>query len=150
MKMTDISKIDKNFAVVTKIEKQDIKFYKIDDAPFKIYGVFKENEKYRRMPESVARRVSQGVYSLHANTAGGRVRFVTDSPYITINVRFDEPLRKMSHFALTGSTGFDLYVDNKYFKTFVPPYDVKNGYENIIEFEEKKTKRNHYKFSFVY
>lgn len=135
--MTDISKIDKNFAIVTKIEKQNIKFYKIDDAPFKIYGVFMENGKYRRMPENVAQNVSVGVYSLHTNTAGGRVRFVTDSPYITVNAHFGEPLRKMSHFALTGSTGFDLYSDNKYVKTLVPPYDVKNGYENIIEFEDK-------------
>ena len=36
---------------------------------------------------------------------------------------------KMSHFALTGSIGFDLYADNYYAKTFVPPFDIKDGYE---------------------
>lgn len=133
--MLDISKIDSNFIVETKIEKKDIKFYKIDEAPFKVYGVFKENGKYRRMPEDVARSVSEGVYILHSNTAGGRVRFVTDSSYIAIHAKMDY-VGKMSHFALTGSIGFDLYADNRYVKSFVPPFNIQNGYEGIIEFEE--------------
>ena len=95
----DISKIDKNFEVKSQIDKEDIKFYKIDEVPFKVYGVFKENGKYRRMPESAARKVSEGVYALHTNTAGGRVRFVTDSLYISINAVMDD-LGKMSHFPL--------------------------------------------------
>lgn len=135
--MFDVSSVDKNFAIKTQIEKNDIKFYKIDEAPFKIYGVFRENGKYRRMPESVARSVSEGVYVLHSNTAGGRVRFVTDSPYIAIHAKMDG-LGKMPHFALTGSVGFDLYADNCYIKTFVPPFDIKDGYEGIIEFEKSE------------
>ena len=133
--MFDISKIDDNFTIETKIDKKDIEFYKIDEAPFKVYGVFKENGKYRRMPECVAKSVSEGVYALHSNTAGGRVRFVTDSNYIAIHTKMDG-VRKMSHFALTGSIGFDLYADNQYVKSFVPPFNIENGYEGIIEFEE--------------
>ena len=87
--MFDISKVDGNFTIETEIDKNDIKFYKIDEAPFKVYGVFKENGKYRRMPEGVAKSVSEGVYALHSNTAGGRVKFVTDSPYIAIHVKMD-------------------------------------------------------------
>ncbi len=135
--MFDISKVDNNFKVETQIEKKDIKFFKIDDAPFKIYGVFKENGKYRRMPDNIARNVSEGVYRLHTNTAGGRVRFITDSPYIAIHAKMDG-LGKMPHFALTGSIGFDLYVNNYYAKTFVPPFDIKDGYESIFEFEKKE------------
>lgn len=131
--MFDISKVDSNFGIETKIDKKDIIFYKIDDAPFKVYGVFKENGKYRRMPENVARQVSDGVYVLHTNTAGGRVRFVTDSPYIAIYAKMDG-LGKMAHFPLTGSIGFDLYADNYYVKTFVPEFDIKDGYESIMEF----------------
>ena len=133
--MFDIAKVDKNFIIKTEIDKKDVKFYKIDEAPFKIYGVFRENGKYRRMPESVAKSVSEGVYALHANTAGGRVRFVTDSPYVAIYAQMDG-LCKMPHFALTGSIGFDLYADNQYVKSFVPPFDIENGYEGIMEFEE--------------
>ena len=135
--MFDISKVDNNFEIETQIDKKDIKFFKIDEAPFKIYGVFKEKGKYRRMPDNIARKVSEGVYLLHTNTAGGRVRFTTDSPYIAIHAKMDS-LGKMSHFALTGSIGFDLYVDNCYAKTFVPPFYIEDGYESIFEFETKK------------
>lgn len=89
------------------------------------------------MPESVAKNVSEGVYTLHSNTAGGRVRFVTDSTYIAIHTKMDG-LGKMPHFALTGSIGFDLYVDNYYAKTFVPPFYIEDGYESIFEFEKKE------------
>lgn len=135
--MFDISKVDNNFEVETQIDKKDIKFLKIDEAPFKIYGVFKEKGKYRRMPDNIARKVGEGVYLLHTNTAGGRVRFTTDSPYIAIHAKMDG-LGKMPHFALTGSIGFDLYVDNYYSKTFVPPFYIKDGYESIFEFEKKE------------
>ena len=50
--MKNIQDIDKNFKVETKINKPDIEFYSIDSEPFKLYGVFYENGKYRRMPES--------------------------------------------------------------------------------------------------
>lgn len=135
--MFDISKVDKNFGIETKIEKSDIKFYKTDEAPFKIYGIFKENGTYRRLPEDIARNISDGVYLLHSHNAGGRVRFVTDSQYIVIYAKMSV-VSKMPHFALTGSAGFDLYADNYYVKTFVPPFDIKDGYESIIEFTDKK------------
>ena len=64
----DISKIDKNFEVKTKIGEKDIKFYNAEEEPFRIYGVFKENGMFRRMPETVAEAVSEGVYGLHSNT----------------------------------------------------------------------------------
>lgn len=132
--MSDIQKIDKNFLVETKIHKDDIKFYNADEAPFKIYGVFRENGKYRRMPENMAKEVSEGVTKLHSNTSGGRVRFVTDSSYVAINTEM-ENLGKMPHFAFTGAIGFDLYVDNVYKKTFVPPFEAEDGYESVIELE---------------
>lgn len=133
--MSGISKIDKNFEVKTNIEKDDIRFYNADGKPFKVYGVFNENGKYRRMPEAVAKRVSEGVYALHANTAGGRVKFATDSKYVAIHAVMDG-LGKMPHFALTGSMGFDLYVGDVYTRTFVPPFNAENGYESIVEFED--------------
>ncbi|MBE6623881.1 MAG: hypothetical protein E7621_06850 [Ruminococcaceae bacterium] len=135
--MFDISKVDTNFSIKTNIDKKDIKFYKIDEAPFKIYGVFKENGKYRRMPELVAKNVSDGVYALHSNTSGGRVRFVTDSPYIVIKA-FMDSICRVPHFALTGSAGFDMYEDGRYVITFAPPIDIKDGYEGFIDFGKKR------------
>jgi len=133
----DISRIDKNFTIKHNISKDDICFLRIEEEPFKIYGVFKENGKYRRMPESVAQKISEGVHFLHSNTTGGRVKFVTNSQYIAIKAEMDG-LGKMPHFAYTGSIGFDLYADNCYQKTFVPSCDIKDGYESLIEFETGK------------
>lgn len=138
--MPDISKIDANLKVESNIDESDIRFYDINRTPFKIHGVFYENGKFRRIPEDVAKCVSVGVYALHANTAGGRVRFKTDSPYVAIHSHMTN-IGKMSHFALTGSAGFDLYVRNEteaYFGTFVPPYNLNDGYESIIRFNSSK------------
>ncbi len=131
--MEDISYIDRNFKVETRIDKPDMMFYDALSYPFKIYGVFYENGKFRRMPEAVARGVSDGVYALHANTAGGRLRFKTDSPYVAIHTRMSK-IGKMPHFALCGSAGFDLYADNDYAASFVPPFHLTNGYEKLVEF----------------
>lgn len=54
--MFDISNIDTNFKSKSKIDKRDIKFFDVSEYPFVIYGVFKEKEKYRRMPEDVAKK----------------------------------------------------------------------------------------------
>lgn len=128
----DISKIDKNFIVDSKIDREGLEFYDIDESPFKIHGVFREGECYRRMPESAAKNVSSGILALHSHTAGGRVRFVTDSPYIAIYVKLNN-INKMSHFAFTGSIGSDLYSGKRYFGTFVPPTNVTNEYQNIVD-----------------
>ncbi len=133
----DISAVDKNFKVETNIDRDDIKFYNADEAPFKVYGVFRENGKYRRMPESVAKTVSEGVYFLHANTAGGRVKFVTDSIYVAIYAEM-ENVGHMSHFAVTGSVGFDMYVKNSHITTFIPPFEAETGYGSIREFANRE------------
>lgn len=135
--MAEISLIDKNFKIETSINKCDIKFYDIKNEPFKVYGVIYENGKYRRMPEEDARRVSEGVYALHTNTAGGRVRFKTDSPYVAINAKMAN-VGKMGHFTLAGSAGYDLYIKEKgiehYFRSFIPYLNISCGYEGVAEF----------------
>lgn len=130
--MSDITKIDKNFKINTNINKEDIKFYDARVSPFRVYGVFYDDGKFRRMPEKIAKTVSSGVHSLHANTAGGRVRFKTNSPYVAINAKMT-CITRMDHFPLCGSAGFDLYADGVYTKTFRPPYDMTEGYESLIE-----------------
>lgn len=128
-----IADIDKNFQIKKNIGKDDAEFFDVKEGPFKIYGIFFEKGKFRRLPESVAKSVNVGVRALHANTAGGRVRFVTDSPYVAISVKMPM-VGKMPHFALTGSAGFDLYVNDRYFKTFVPPFKIEEDYESVIDF----------------
>ncbi len=132
----DISKVDRNFAVKTNIEKDDIVFYDAEQAPFKIYGIKREGELFRRLPESIAKATNEGVHHLHANTAGGRVRFVTDSPYIAIVSEYGSYVGKMPHFPFTGSIGYDLYTGKQYLKTFVPHIDTKERLESVIDIYE--------------
>lgn len=135
--MDNISLIDSNFKVNTELNIEGIKFYDIKQPPFKFYGVFYENGKFRRLPESVAKTVNDGVYSLHTHTAGGRVRFRTDSPYVAIHTKMPV-IGKMPHIALTGSAGFDLYIGKKYHGTFIPPFEIQDGYESVIRFDSSE------------
>ncbi len=127
----DISKIDKNFKVETKIEREGLTFYDIDEAPFKICGVYRDGDHYVRLPADVAKSVSDGVFGLHTHMAGGRVRFVTDSPYVAISVKLNNAY-KMSHFAFTGSVGCDMFSGTRYIGTIVPPTNVIAEYEGVI------------------
>lgn len=128
----DITKIDKNFAVKSKIDKPDAVFHHANTPPFRVFGVTFDGDCYRRLPESVAATVSDRVHTLSAHTAGGRLRFQTDSPYIAIRAVMPI-IGKMGHFALSGSAGFDLYTDGKFVKSFVPPFRIESGYEGVID-----------------
>ncbi len=136
----DISKIDKNLAVETSISREGLHFYDAERAPLRIHGIYKENGVFRRMPEAVADQVGEGVYRLHTHSAGGRVRFVTDSPYVAVKTELD-PFR-MPHFAATGSEGFDMYVqcdgETRYGGTFIPPYEKDDSYEGVKDFEDSR------------
>lgn len=128
----DISKIDRNFAVQTQIDRTGLHFYDVEEAPFRVYGVKMDNGRYRRLPEAVALATSAGVHTLHGNTAGGRVRFVTDSPRIAIHAAMDGQFQS-PHFAFAGKAGFDVYQNGAYRKTFMPTVDMQDGFESVIE-----------------
>lgn len=135
--MIDITKIDYNFIVNATIRKEGLAFYNADIAPFKVYGVKKDDGRYRRMPETVAASVSEGVHGLSYHTAGGCVRFRTNSDKIAIIAKMDH-IGKMPHFPLTGSAGFDLYDGTNYVNTFVPPLDMTDGYESTLTLPDKQ------------
>lgn len=91
-----------------------------------------EQAHFLRIPQNVADTVSKGVSGgLNLQTAGGRVRFRTDSEYIAIHAVMVNT-KPMSHMPLTGQSGFDLYHTVKgrevYYKTFVPPRGMTEGY----------------------
>ena len=130
--MSDIASIDKNFKVETQIDKPDLRFYNVLEKPFSIHGVFYQDGKFRRLPESVAQTVSPSVLRLHSHTAGGRIRFRTNSPYVAISAKMPV-VGKMPHFALTGSAGFDVYNGQRHVKCIAPPFAIKDGYEGVAE-----------------
>lgn len=136
--MHTIENIDKNLAIETAIKREGLTFFDVDNAPFQIYGVWKENGIYRRMPEAAAEDVSAGVLDLSKQAAGGRVRFVTDSPYIAIQTEVIP--YKMPHYALSGSAGYDMFVkkgnEQRYAGSFIPPFHFQTTYESVKDFED--------------
>lgn len=136
---------DRNLEIESKIGEADAVFYDVRKPPFAVYGLYRyrEEPQFCRMPEAVASRVSDGVHQLASNTAGGRVRFSTDSRYVAI--RAEMPYMCMvSHMPFGASAGFDLYIDDPetgnscFWKALRPDCDAKNGFESKVVFPDRK------------
>jgi hypothetical protein len=136
-----MEKLDPNFIMQTKIEREDIIFYSADSECMSLHGVWYEDGKFRRMPERVAKTVSPGIYYGHALPAGGRLRFVTDSDYLAVSVQYGQ-IENSSNFPIGCTAGFDLYekVDGQYIHlaNFAPPLSVKDRYETEKKLDGKK------------
>ena len=124
-------------------EREGMKLYDAKSAPFRLYGVFHDGERYRRVPADVAEATNPGVFGHAKHTAGGRVRFITDSPYVFIKAVYDKA-HVMTHMPLSGSSSFDMYVyeDGKqvYSSTFRAPMpeETVGGYESIRDWGSKQ------------
>ena len=134
-----IEEIDNRLKMPTKIGKDDVVFYDIRKAPFEIYGLYSPETEgdFLRMPRAVAEATSAGVESLNKRTAGGRVRFSTDSKYVAIKCSMPSPSH-MYHMAFSGSSGFDIYRDTEdgsYFCGCLPSsVEFKGGeFETVVE-----------------
>ena len=141
--MSDIGKIDPNLAVSGKVGDTQVLFYDVRHAPFTVYGLLPPapGEPWRRIPEALAKQVNPMVAILHTRTAGGRVRFRTDSDCIAIrSVKASRDL--MPHMPFLGSDGFDLYAveetDWHYCGSFIPPIDTQDSYEAILHFDSRR------------
>lgn len=135
--MKNIAEIDRNFDIPLTVNKTDIAFYSALSERFSLHGLIYENNSFRRMPKAIAQTVSNNVRHLSRNTAGGRLRFRTDSSCVIIHAKMPH-IGKMSHFALCGSSGFDLYVDNEYHASFLPPFSVSDGYQSLVDFKSSR------------
>jgi hypothetical protein len=112
----------------------DIKYYDIKTEPFKIYGIYYSIEEghYRRIPSSVADMTNDGVQHLSTHTAGGRVRFKTNSEKLVLKVEnFD--VGQYFHQTPLMQYGFDIYqlTDRGYnfLGTTKPPFEDRTSYE---------------------
>lgn len=130
---SSIEKIDKNFKIDSVCDKNVI-WFDWKSAYFKLQGLHwsEVNHCFVRMPEKIAYKISDEIAELNTHTAGGKLRFKTNSPYIALKVVYAS-VGKMGHFALSGSAGFDLYnednEDNVYYlSTFVPPFEIQKEY----------------------
>lgn len=137
----DINKIDENL-VLKRVTETDIVWHNPNNAPFSVHGVFYENDEYIRLPRKIAKTISNGVHYLSGFTAGGRIRFVTNSKHIALRVVAPKSFDIMLHMPIAGEYGFSVYVDGK-FLSFIAPdqFDIidKNPivYDGIIKLDEK-------------
>jgi hypothetical protein len=129
--------IDKNMIVNTTIGDAEVAWYDVRRAPFSLHGLYDPENMpiFCRVPFDVAEATSKGVAALSKESAGGRVRFSTNSPYIAVRAKY-RVVGRSSHVTLVSTTGFDLYVDgeygSRYVKEFRMPYDMVDSYEQIV------------------
>ncbi len=147
----NITEVDQNFKQDAQLPEQDIVWYDAKQEAFKIYGIAKTEEDYLRMPREVAASVSDGVAFLCDNTAGVRLRFCTDSPYIAIKAVFPQ-LCCFAHMPLTGTAGFDLYRETQGKQTFVGTYipipNQNEGFSGILYPEREEETMQNYLLNF--
>ena len=133
----DIKEIDRNFSIKNE-DTDGLIYYDIPCAPFDLYGVFyeKETKRFVRMPSVAASEISPAVCKLNANTAGGRIRFSTNSTRVCVSVKYNT-LTSMPHISMFGSSGFVLLEEREgktvFVYSFMPNYyanDKENRTEN--------------------
>ena len=142
-----IEMLDQNLKSNAVISEKDCVFHDIRkfDA-FDIYGLVdpKNTSEFHRVPLDVCDKIGAGMQYFGRKTAGGRVRFSTNSKYVAIRVKMPEiHLRNMNY---SGSAGFDLYIDgekeSKFYKIFIPPFDFKDEWQGIIYLPGGRKHRN--------
>lgn len=117
-------------------------YYNVKNSPFDVYGLYhyRQEPEFRRIPDEVAAATSDGVRELAKNTAGGRIKFRTNSATVALRAVM-RALCDMPHMPRTGSAGFDLYVKTGakylYYRTFVPE-NFNGGFESVQVFPDAR------------
>ena len=75
--MKNVAELDKNMAVMTRVDDETLVWRSAREQPFRLEGLYDPYAPgpYRRLPQDVAEATSGGVAELALCTAGGRVRF---------------------------------------------------------------------------
>lgn len=136
-----LEQIDKNF----KIEEGNVDGlieYSLPNDNFGIYGIFydKERGSFARAPYTFTKQFGIGLDTMAGTTAGGRIKFSTDSMKLGLKVKWRRLIR-MSHMPLTGSIGFYLLEeldDGKriFIKPFMATMSDENGMVHNVEFSD--------------
>lgn len=138
-----MKELDKNMVVASDIKEKDVVFYNVKNYPFGIYGIYDKEigKPFTRMNTEYAKKVSESVYNISYWTAGGRIRFKTDSDYVVVSLIYNGKNSKWPQMSGTAVNGCDIYekIDGKdaYVGTFIPPVDSEGTYQQIVYFNGK-------------
>jgi len=114
-------KLDPNMAL-KKADADGIVWFDPREEPLQLTGFewINEDGLYRRLPLKPDWDIRDAVDQLANHTAGGQIRFNSDSKRVLIRVELREK-SGMYHMPATGQSGFDLYIeddgDQRYFRT---------------------------------
>ncbi len=113
----DVLKIDKNMAI-NSLDASGLVWLDPSQKPFKLIGFnwFEQDKVYRRFPVNPDPSLPEAVEKLSNFTAGGQIKFRTDSKRIAIKVKLLS-CSMMDNMANTGSNGFDLYIGQVFYST---------------------------------
>lgn len=126
-------------------------WFDVTAAPFDLYGFYRNDPEFAfcRMPADVAEATNAGVARNRTHTAGGRVRFSTDSQRLALRVEMPY-MTKYAHMAFTGASSFDLYEDDaqliygdkglgsRFIFLYRPDMKSKTGFTSVADLKEKK------------
>lgn len=125
----------------------DVKFYDVRKAPFKIYGLYKPETEdvFKRLPDEIGLNTNEGVAHLYKHTAGGRVRFKTNSEFVALKVKLTYSSKDafMYHMPFGSTSCFDMYANGIFKRLFAPTVKVAQvdyDYETILHFDNNDEK----------
>ncbi len=109
-----IEKLDQNMAVNISANETGIRWYTPHQKPFSLCGFpfYEENKNFYRLPHFIEPLLAQErpqLLELMRHTAGGALRFCTDSREIRVRVQLEAPAY-MSHMTTAGQCGYDCYL----------------------------------------
>ncbi|MDF2937142.1 MAG: hypothetical protein K0Q90_2515 [Paenibacillaceae bacterium] len=109
-KSATLEQFDRNMRM-TGTREEGLCWFDPREAPFRLGGFpwISQDGVYRRMPLHPEEALPQAVNWLADHTAGGHIRFRTDSRELHIRVKLKDRAN-MYHMAPTGQCGFDCYI----------------------------------------
>ena len=134
---------DENMIVKKGVHRPGIKYYEVSEPQFRVCGVIYENGSFVRMPKAVAETVSPGIAQDYVTNAGGRIRFVTDSPYVAVSAELTH-IYQFPIMSIEATCGIDVYADGRFLGIVRPNVDnpvvhisesvnMREGGEHIVE-----------------
>ena len=129
MAIKDAALIDKNFSIPFGINKEGLRFF--DARDLDVYGLSYIDGIYRRMPAEDAKAVSENTLIISTESAGGRIRFKTNSKRIAIYAEY-RSIARVPNYSMTSTMGFDIYSGKRFIGVFVPPLSARDSFESEI------------------